>query len=87
MSAEPISARIYPAGILTMLSRMEVERLHDASRGELGELLRRCSLAVLNSGNESDDAEELLQRHKDFQIEIQQVNRGIRLELSNAPGS
>ena len=24
-----------------MLSRMEVERLHDASRGELGDLLRR----------------------------------------------
>ena len=87
MSAEPISARIYPAGILTMLSRQEVERLHDASRGELGELLRRCALAVLNSGNESDDAEELLQLHKDFEIEIQQVNRGIRLELSNAPGS
>ena len=87
LSAEPISARIYPAGILTMLSRMEVERLHDASRGDLGELLRRCSLAVLNSGNESDDAEELLRLHKDFQIEIQQVNRGIRLELSNAPGS
>ena len=87
MSAEPISARIYPAGILTMLSRMEVERLHDASRGDLGEILRRCSLAVLNSGNESDDAEELLDRYKNFEIEIQQVNRGIRLELSNAPGS
>jgi len=87
LSAEPISARIYPAGILTMLSRMEVERLHDASRGDLGEILRRCSLAVLNSGNESDDAEELLDRYKNFEIEIQQVNRGIRLELSNAPGS
>ncbi|MDH3901633.1 MAG: nucleotide 5'-monophosphate nucleosidase PpnN [Xanthomonadales bacterium] len=82
-----MSARIYPAGILTMLSRMEVERLHDASRGELGDLLRRCALAVLNSGNESDDAEELLKLHRDFEIEIQQVNRGIRLELSNAPGS
>ena len=57
MSAEPISARIYPAGILTVLSRMEVERLHDASRGELGELLRLCAMAVLNSGNEDDDAE------------------------------
>jgi len=87
LSAEPISARIYPAGILTMLSRMEVERLHDASRGELGELLRRCALAVLNSGNEGDDAEELLKIHHDFEIEIQQVNRGIRLELSNAPGT
>lgn len=87
MSAEPISARIYPAGILTVLSRMEVERLHDASRGELGELLRRCALAVLNSGNEEDDAEAMLLRHKHFEIEVQQVNRGIRLELSNAPGS
>ena len=48
---------------------MEVERLHDASKGELGELLRRCALAVLNSGNEDDDAEALLQRHRDFEIE------------------
>ena len=87
MSAEPISARIYPAGILTTLSRLEVERLHDASRGVLGGLLRRCALAVLNSGNEGDDIEELLKLHKDFEIEVQQVNRGIRLELSNAPGS
>ena len=62
MSADPISARIYPAGILTVLSRMEVERLHDASRGELGELLRHCALGVLNSGNEGDDAEALLQQ-------------------------
>jgi len=87
MSADAISARIYPAGILTMLSRKEVERLHDASRGNLAELLRRCALAVLNSGNDGDDAEALLERYHDFEIEVQQVNRGIRLELSNAPGS
>jgi len=70
-----------------MLSRMEVERLHDASRGDLAQLLRRCALAVLNSGNQGDDAEALLRRYQDFEIEVQQVNRGIRLELSNAPGS
>jgi predicted Rossmann-fold nucleotide-binding protein len=87
LSAEPISARIYPAGILTTLSRLEVERLRDASQGELGELLRRCALAVLNSGTEEDDAEALLARYADFRIEVQQVNRGIRLELSNAPGT
>lgn len=87
MSADAISARIYPAGILTMLSRTEVERLHDASRGNLAELLRRCSLAVLYSGNDGDDAEALLERFHDFKIEVQQVNRGIRLDLSNAPGS
>ncbi len=87
MSTDAITARIYPAGILTTLSRLEVERLHDASRGELGGLLRRCALAVLNSGNDGDDAEALLQRFEDFDIEVQQVNRGIRLQLRNAPGS
>ena len=87
MPADSVSARIYPAGILTTLSRMEVERLHDASRGDLYALLRQCSLAVLNSGLQGDDAEALLARYRDFEIEVQQFNRGIRLELTNAPGS
>ncbi len=66
---------------------MEVERLHEASHGKPGELLRRCALAILNSGNDGDDAEALMQRYEDFDIEVQQVNRGIQLELSNAPAS
>jgi len=73
--------------MLNTLSRHEVERLHDASRGDLSGLLRRCALAVMNSGNQGDDAEALLERYKDFEIEVQQVNRGLRLQLSNAPGS
>lgn len=87
MSAESVNTRLYPAGILNTLSRHEVERLHDASCGDLAELVRRCSLAVLNSGNESDDAEELIEQFRDFRIEVQQVNRGLRLELFNAPGA
>ena len=87
MSAESVTTRLYPAGILNTLSRKEVERLTGASQGDLAELVRRCSLAVLNSGNESDDAEALLQQYEDFRIEVQQVNRGLRLELNNAPGS
>jgi predicted Rossmann-fold nucleotide-binding protein len=86
LSAEPVDARIYPAGILTTLSRHEVERLHDASRGGLAALLRRCALAVLNSGRQGDDAEALMRENENFSIEVQQVNRGIRLELHNAPG-
>jgi predicted Rossmann-fold nucleotide-binding protein len=73
--------------MLNTLSRHEVERLHDASLGELGELVRRCALAVLNSGNQGDDAESLLAVYHDFEIKVQQVNRGLRLELTNAPGS
>jgi len=72
--------------MLNTLSRHEVERLHDASLGELGDLVRRCALAVLNSGNQGDDAESLLAKYQDFEIEVQQVNRGLRLELINAPG-
>lgn len=87
VSAASVSTRIYPAGMLYTLSRQEVERLHDVSRGDLSELVRRCSLAVLNSGNESDDAEALLEQYRDFKIEVQQVNRGLRLQLTNAPGT
>lgn len=87
MSADAVSTRIYPAGMLNTLSRQEVERLTDASRGDLSGLLRRCALAVLNSGNVSDDAEAMMARYQDFCIEVQQVNRGLRLQLTNAPGS
>jgi predicted Rossmann-fold nucleotide-binding protein len=87
LPADSVTTRLYPAGMLNTLSRHEVERLQDASRGDLAELVRRCSLAVLNSGNESDDAEALIEQYRDFRIEIQQVNRGLRLELANAPGS
>ncbi|MDZ4730539.1 MAG: nucleotide 5'-monophosphate nucleosidase PpnN [Xanthomonadales bacterium] len=87
MVADAVSTRIYPAGMLNTLSRQEVERLTDVSRGNLAELLRRCALAVLNSGSMTDDAEALLARYQNFSIEVQQVNRGLRLQLTDAPGS
>jgi len=86
LSSESVSTRIYPAGMLNTLSRIEVERLHDASKGELGNLVRCCALAVLTSGSQGDDAESLLATHEHFEIQVQQVNRGLRLELINAPG-
>ena len=86
MQNDVVNARLYPAGMLTSLSRMEVERLHDASRGDLYKFLRRCALAVLNSGNESDEAGALLEQYQEFDIEVEQFNRGIRLDLKNAPG-
>src|SRR5690606_8005101 len=80
-----VSARISPRGGLDILSRAEVARLRDASQSGLGELLRRCALAVLTSGSESDDPREASQRYSDFQIEVQQQDRGIKIELRNAP--
>jgi len=79
------TTRVYPAGSLNILSREEVSRLSDATE-EVGDMLRRCALAVLNSGEAGDDAEALLEQYSDFAIRVNQVNRGIRLELENAPG-
>lgn len=82
---EKISTRIYPAGSLKVLSREEVARLSDASE-EIGELLRQVALAVLNSGEQGDDAERMLNAYRDFRLQIHQVNRGMRIDLDNAPG-
>ena len=85
--AASVTTKIYPAGMLNILSHHEVERLHDANQGNLSELLHRCALAVLNSGGDSDDAEALLKEYKEFRIDVEQVNRGLRMQLSNAPAT
>jgi predicted Rossmann-fold nucleotide-binding protein len=79
-----VSARIYPRGGLDVLSREEVARLRDASTG-MHDLLRRCALAVLTSGSHSDDPRAAQELYPDFDIHVLQQDRGIRIELSNAP--
>ncbi len=82
---ETVSTRVYPARSLKVLSRAEVARLSDATH-ELGELLRQVALAVLTSGEQGDDAEQMLATYSDFRIEVHQVTRGMRIDLENAPG-
>lgn len=80
------NARISPVGDMDVLSRDEVSRLRDATQGGLHNLLRRCALAVLTQGFVSDDARALLEQYPDFDIQVLQQDRGIKLELTNAPG-
>ena len=82
-----VNTRISPRGGLDILSRDEVARLRDASTGGLRELLRRCALAVLTTGNESDDPRAASLRYPDFDIEVQQQDRGIKIELRAAPAT
>lgn len=86
MSPVTLNARISPTGGMDMLSRQEVGRLRDASHGGLHQLMRRCALAVLSSGSTSDDPRALLERYPDFDIQVHQQDRGVKLELLNAPG-
>jgi len=79
------SARISPGAGLDVLSRHEVARLRDASGGGLHELLRRCALAVLTQGSHNDDARAILEQYPDFDVQILQQDRGVKLELKDAP--
>ena len=80
-----VNARVSPAGGLDVLSRNEVARLRDATQSGLHALLRRCTLAVLTSGSEADDPRSLLDRYPDFDIQVLQQDRGIKIELVHAP--
>src|ERR1700761_424147 len=83
--AGTVSARISPAGGLDILSRNEVARLRNASGSGMHMLLRRCALAVLTSGSMSDDPRSILEQFPDFDIQVLQQDRGIKIELSHAP--
>ena len=76
---------VSPSGSLDVLSQHEVAKLTDAGHGGVHELLRRCSLAVLNCGGEIDDARQVFRKFHDFEIELLQQERGLKLSLRNAP--
>ncbi len=78
-------ARVSPESNLALLSQTEVAALCDRPTRALIELFRRCVLAVLSSGADIDDARTLLQRYHDFDVTLAQEDRGLRLDLTNAP--
>ncbi len=84
-SLPTVDASIYPRGGLDVLSRDEVARLRDASTGGMHELLRRCALAVLTSGSASDDPRAARELYPDFDIQVLQQDRGVRIDLMSAP--
>ncbi|SBT17152.1 LOG family protein YgdH [Marinomonas gallaica] len=81
-----VDALVSPKGALEMLSQEEIARMSEDS-GDLHELFRRCALAILNCGSDSDDPAEVMSIFKDFEVRIIQQERGVKLELTNAPSS
>jgi len=77
-----------PRGTLELLSQKEVAALTSTAREtQLLELFRRCALAVLNTGNEIDDAAAVFEAYDDFSIEVAKRTRGLKLIIKNAPAS
>ena len=86
-SVSKLSASVRPQGSLEVLSQLEVNALLDTSARGLYQLFRRCALAVLNCGSQTDNAREIFETYKDFGIHLMQRNRGVKLRLENAPAS
>ncbi|MBS99030.1 MAG: LOG family protein [Oceanospirillaceae bacterium] len=82
-----VNASVTPLESLDMLSPYEVAKLQDKSQGGLYRLLRQCALAVLNCGSELDSTRMVLERFRDFDIQISHKHRGVKLDLLNAPPS
>ncbi|MFK0309927.1 nucleotide 5'-monophosphate nucleosidase PpnN [Pseudomonas sp. NPDC090233] len=81
-----INASVSPKGSLETLSQREVQQLSEVGTGTLYTLFRQCALAILNTGAHVDNAKTILEAYKDFEVRIHQQDRGVRLELLNAPG-
>lgn len=83
--SDGVNALVSPEGSLEVLSQHEVNRLKDTSSNGHHEILRRCALAVLSCGSPLDDGKALMELYPDFDIEVLQQDRGIRLRLTQAP--
>jgi len=78
---------ISPLGSMDLLAQAEVDILKKSANSELYQLYRNCSLATLNAGSKTDNTKELLDRFKSFEINVISRERGVKLELVNAPES
>jgi len=73
---------------MDILSQLEVSQLKQGNHDDnLYDTFRRCALAVLNVDSITDDTREVLRQHQDFQIRVVQQERGVKLEIENAPQS
>ncbi len=80
-----IDSVVTPEGELEVLSRQEIAKLLDRSQTGLHDVFRSCALAVLSSGDYMDDGKALLEAYPDFDVRVTHRERGIKLELMNAP--
>ena len=84
---DTVDAEVWPEGSLEVLSQFEVDQLRGGGEGGLYPLLRRCMLAVLNSGSQLDDTRAVLERFENFQVGFIQQDRGLKVSLQGAPAS
>ena len=85
MTYPTVDAEVWPEGSLEVLSQLEADMLRSSGEGGLYPLLRRCMLAVLNSGTDIDDARAVLERYAGFEVGFLQKDRGLKISVKDAP--
>lgn len=79
---------VVPTNNMSLLSQTEIAILKDNEDTDLYKLFRDCALAVLaGDENTGDNPEHLLKDYRNFEIDIIQMNNGIKLKLTNPPKS
>ena len=78
-------ASVIPDHSLAILSQSEVNALCAIRDPQILDSFRRCALAVMTSGAYVDDARTIFRTFDQFDLQLEQVDRGIRLHLYNAP--
>jgi predicted Rossmann-fold nucleotide-binding protein len=77
--------KLNPVGNMNLLSQVEVDQLQESAASNLYQVYRNCSLAVLNAGSHTDDAEVIYQQYQNFHIQVLRRERGVKLDLTNPP--
>lgn len=77
--------QLNPIGAMSQLSQYEMDRLKSSTHSEMYKMFRNCALAVLNSGVEEDDYENMFSPYEDFEIRLVRRERGVKIELLNPP--
>lgn len=77
--------QLNPVGNMNLLSPVEVEQLQQSATSQLYNLYRNCSLAVLNAGSHTDDAEAIYKQFQDFHIQVLRRERGVKIALEKPP--
>ncbi len=81
------TAEITAQSGLELLTNDEISLLNKDTNGENYFLLKKCILAVLNSGEATDNIAHVTSQLDKFDLEIIPLNKGLKLRIYNAPAS
>ena len=86
MKQETLTTTITPDSAMNVLSRIEIDNLLNSS-SHLKKLFKDCVLAVINAGSDTHDGIELCEKYPTFDVKILHQERGIKLQIINAPAN